>query len=325
MTPAAPYVFRLEGGVFGTRRLVDAAAAFTAHCRADPKANPDAECYMSMFRYGPDFRAYLTARGSSKGFAGPCWSPWLWIDVDRPYLAAAAEAARRLAGVCLDRYRGLDEDALLVFSPARRYHLGLPLGFRPPPAANFPAVCRELAAGLAAAAGTPVDLGIYKAVQPLRAPNSRHPATGRHKRRLTIPELMHLSPARHAELATEPFGFDPPAPAADPVLAADWAEAAGRVAALQCHRRKDYAPGESRLQRATLDFLREGAAEGERAVRLFRAAADLAEHGGPHRLVELLLTEAALDTGLPPAEVRRVIGCGVAHAERQRAGKDGAP
>ena len=36
-----------------------------------------------------------------------------------------------------------------------------------------------------------IDAGIYDRVQPLRAPNSRHPKTGLHKTVLTLDELRH--------------------------------------------------------------------------------------------------------------------------------------
>jgi hypothetical protein len=68
----------------------------------------------------------------------------------------------------------------------------------------------------------------------------------------------------------------------------------------------------------TLQFIREGAAVGERAIRLFRAAANLAECGCPAALIEALLMEAALDCGLAPAEARRQIECGIAHAALKR-------
>src|SRR5688572_32147453 len=59
-----------------------------------------------------------------------------------------------------------------------------------------------------------------------------------------------------------------------------------------------------RFNRLTLDFIRDGAPEGERQNRLYSAAANLREHGEPAALVHGLLTEAALDSGLPPSEVR---------------------
>ena len=79
-----------------------------------------------------------------------------------------------------------------------------------------------------------------------------------------------------------------------------------------------------RLNRDTLEFIRAGADDGERHTRLFRAAANLKEFNAPPKLVHALLTEAALDSGLSPSEVRRQIDCGIAHADRSKAGTGGA-
>ena len=48
-------------------------------------------------------------------------------------------------------------------------------------------------------------------------------------------------------------------------------------------------------------------------ARLFRAAANLAEFSCPPALAHELLTTAALDSGLAPADARRQIDCGLAH------------
>ena len=69
---------------------------------------------------------------------------------------------------------------------------------------------------------------------------------------------------------------------------------------------------EARLNRLTLNFIRDGAAEGDRHRLLFSAAANLGEFGCPPPLARALLTEPALDCGLPPSEVRRQIDCGLA-------------
>lgn len=50
---------------------------------------------------------------------------------------------------------------------------------------------------------------------------------------------------------------------------------------------------------------------GDRHRLLFSAAANLAEFGCPPALAHELLTESALDSGLPPKEVRRQIDCGL--------------
>ena len=90
-----------------------------------------------------------------------------------------------------------------------------------------------------------------------------------------------------------------------------------RVKFLDLRRKKDRTTGTAacRLNRDTLAFIQHGAEEGERHPRLFRAAANLREFAAPPALIHALLTEPAMDTGLAPAEVKRQIECGIAHAD----------
>jgi hypothetical protein len=329
---AAPYGFRVVGGCWGARRAVDAAAALSAHAACDGRAEVHRESYLSAFTFGRELCHLLRATGSTAGYRGPCGLAFLWWDIDRAGdLAAALADARQLAASLLDRYRALDDDDLLLFfSGAKGFHVGLPAVGAPPPSAALPAVARRFAEAGAGRAGVRIDTSVYDPVRLFRAPNSRHPKTGLHKRRLTYDELLGLSAGRIAELAREPAPFDLPAPAAAcPAAAADWSEAeraVAQAAAERAERRAGAGPGSRRLQRETLAFIRHGADDGERHVRLFRAAADLAEHGGPLDLIHALLTEAALDSGLPPSEVKRQIDCGFARGTRQRAhGPGGVP
>lgn len=326
-----PYGFRMVGPVRGTRRLVNAAAAFAAHAACDPRAEPDRECYLSAFHYGDAFREHLSAHGTTKGYGGLCWAPWLWLDIDRAGdLDLALTDTRRLLGFVLGRYPKLDDDTVLVFfSGAKGCHLGLPLTHNPAPSPDFHRTARRLAEGLAAGAGVTIDTAIYDRVRCFRAPNSRHPKTGLHKRQLSLDEVLHLTAARISEMARGPAPFD--VPTVGELIAeleTDWQEAAaliGREVEGRVGR-----PHPVRLQRATTDFLRDGAEVGERRPRLFRAAADMAELAAAHgvdALIESLLTEPALDCGVCPADVRRQIGCGIAHARRQHAAgaEGGAP
>jgi hypothetical protein len=105
--------------------------------------------------------------------------------------------------------------------------------------------------------------------------------------------------------------------APDPQAASDWSAALQAVeqeAATKARRRAAVTDEMPRLNRATLDFIRDGADQGDRHRLLFSAAANLAELGCPAALAHALLTEAALDTGLPSADVRRQIDCGLNHA-----------
>lgn len=310
-----PYGFRIVGAVAEERRLVDADAAFRAYAACDDRAHVEREAYLSAFTFGADFRALMETTGSCRGFAGPCCSPWLWFDIDRADLDAALADARRLALTIQARFRVDDDALLLFFSGAKGFHLGLATSlWQPPPSPRFNGIARRFAETLAAAAGVRIDGAVYDKVRAFRAPNSRHPRTGLHKRRLSLDELLHLSLDGILTLATTPEPFDVPMPTGtSDQAAADWHAAAQGATTRASGRHQSEGAG-PRLNRATLDFIRDGASEGDRAIRLFCAAANLAEFGCPPALAHALLTEAALDSGLTPSEVRRQIDCGLAHA-----------
>lgn len=320
--PDCPFGFRVVGPVSETRRLVDATAAFLAHCAADSRAQLDRECYLSAFTYGTDFRDYLAQYGTPKGYIGSCWSPFLWFDLDRTNLAQALADARRLASFVLFRYTEFrDDDLLYFFSGRRGFHIGVPLTNAPAPSVEFNAVCRQLAETLAAEVGTTIDASIYDKVRLFRTPNSAHPKTKLHKRRLTYDELIHLSVVGVTELAREPMSFEVPAVTVNPPeLAADWTNAETAVRERQGARIECDALADRRLQRDTLAFINDGANEGERHTRLFRAAGDLRDHGAPAELVHALLFDAALDSGLPPSEVSRTITCAIENSDTKANG-----
>jgi hypothetical protein len=311
--------FRVVGNPEGRRRLVDAAAALAGYASCDPRAEVGREAYLSAFVFGKDFRRHLDETGSTRAYDGSCWAPWLWFDLDGEDLDATLGEARRLAAGTLHRYRTLDDDALLLFfSGSKGAHVGLPVTWGPAPSATFHRAARHFAEALAGAAGVTIDSGVYDKVRLFRAPNSRHPKTGLHKRRLSLDELLHLDAAavRRLAAAPEPFAL-PVVTAADPHAAADWQaalQAVEREAEAKAERRAAVAGGAPRLNRTTLDFIRDGAGQGDRHRLLFSAAANLAEFSCPPALAHALLTEAARDSGLPPADVRRQIDCGLQYA-----------
>ena len=212
-----PYGFRIVGATTKARRLVDAAAAFVGYCSCDAKADVEKEAYLSAFTYGDDFKALLDTTGSARGFNGACWSPYLWLDVDNEGDPEKALLdARRLASSIFDRYRELDDEALLIFfSGSKGYHLGLPTSWGPTPSAHFHRVARRFAERLALNAGAAIDASIYDRVRCFRAPNSRHPKTGLHKRRLNLDELLQLTPKGIRNLAEHPLPFDVPTQTTD--------------------------------------------------------------------------------------------------------------
>ena len=317
--------FRIVGPCTEERRLVDWPAAFAGYAILDARADVGREAYLSAFTFGEDFRRHLAGTGSTKGFDGDCGAEFLWFDIDRMNLEAARRDAVALCLFLSARY-AIDDDGLLVFfSGSKGFHVGLPTTLWQPVASGlFHVTARRLAEALAAECGVVIDTGVYDKVRAFRAPNSRHGKTGLHKRALTLRELTLLSVERIQGLAREPLAFDVPTVSTRCELAAnDWRDAATRVAreTEATRERRAVANGSASLNRATLDFIRDGAGSGDRHRLLFSAAANLAEFGCPVELAHELLTEAALDSGLSPSETRRQIDCGLKHnpAGRQAA------
>ena len=316
------YGFRVVGSPFEDRRLVDWQTAFRAYCECDERADVGQEAYLSAFTFGADFRRHLETTGSTKAYNGSCGSLWLWWDIDREGdLDAATRDARRLAAALVERYRLDGDELLLLFSGSKGYHAGLPLSLcgSPAPSATFNATARRFAERHAERLGFAIDTGIYDKVRLFRAPNSRHPKTGLHKRRLAFDELLHLKTEAVLRLAAEPEPFDlPTPPAPNPQAVDDWRTAAAETAKAATARRERRTNGAGRLNRSTLAFVRDGAGTGDRHRLLFSAAANLGELNCPPALAHELLTEAGLDSGLPPSEVRRQIDCGLNHRANNR-------
>lgn len=318
---ATPFGFRIVGSLWEPRRLVDAGAAFLAYVDCDERAEVHREAYLSAYWFGDDFRRHLLDTGSTAGFTGACWSPWVWFDIDvEGDLQRAHREAARLGLTLYERYQLGDYDLLAFFSGAKGFHVGLPTAlWRPEPSVDFAKTARRFAEHVAGLANVTIDTGVYDRVRAFRAPNSRHPKTGLYKRYLTLDALTGLSLDRILELAREPAPFEVPEPTgASEVAAADWRAAADlvkREAEAKAARRAN-GNGTPTLNRATLEFIREGAAKGDRHRLLFSAAANLAEFGCPPELAFALLAESALDSGLPPKEVRRQIECGLAAGSR---------
>ncbi|MCE2812129.1 MAG: hypothetical protein LW850_17215 [Planctomycetaceae bacterium] len=311
---AFPYGFRIAGDTRNDRRLITWSAAFLAYCECDERADTGAECYLSAFCFGDAFRRYIETNRTTKGYIGESFAIWLWFDIDREDFEQATIDARRLACGLGDRY-AIDDELLVFFSGSKGYHLGLPTSlWEPLPGPSFSAYCRAFAESIASLFKVGIDASVYDRVRAFRAPNSKHPKTGLHKRRVLVDELLHLEPSRLRSMASEPEPFDlPRAPRASQQAIADWKAAVDAVDHKQTEIASRRAVGccPSSLNRSTLDFIREGSAAGDRARSLFSAAANLAEFGCSFELASALLSESALDSGLPPNEVRRQIECGI--------------
>lgn len=314
---ALPFGFRIVGSCQNDRRLIDWPSAFGAYCDCDEKAKIENESYLSAFCFGDEFRELMDATGSPKGYTGATWAAWLWFDIDRDELENATADARKLAGTLIERYELAGDELLIFFSGSKGFHIGLPSAlWQPKPATDFHSCCRKFAENVAAVAGVAIDGGVYDRVRAFRAPNSRHQKTGLYKRILTFDELCILPTAKIVELAADPIPFDlPTTPKPNGVAYRDWQAAAvtvGSQNAVAVERRRVGLARET-LNRATFEFIRDGATTGDRHRSLFSAAANLAEFGCTFSLAWALLSESALDAGLPPADVRRQIECGLNH------------
>jgi hypothetical protein len=323
------YGFIVRGHRAGRRRSVDWRTAFTAYSACDERAQLERETFLSHFTYGRDFAEYLDQNHSEADYSGPCGADVIHWDIDREgNLDAALRDARRLTSGILDRYHELDDNALLIFlSGWKGVHIGVPTSlWRPTPSVRFNDVAKRFALAHAERTRVVVDPWIYTKTRLFRAPNSRHPKSGLFKRRLAFDELIHLRVEGIVELARQPMPFGVPTiTTTSPTAVADWRDAAGAVerrAADRTGRQPTFSDGSPKLNALTLAFIRDGAPEGERAVRLFQAAANLAEFDCPAGLAHALLTEAALDSGLAPSETRRQIECGLAHGRQQQEGGD---
>jgi len=319
--------FRIVGPCTGDRRRVDAGTAFRAYASCDSRANVTSEGYLSAFQFADDFAEHLARTGSPAGFAGSTWAPWVWLDVDRDESAGGIPRAladtRLLVDVLAETF-AVPRGVLLPFlSGGKGFHVGVPTPlWGPPPSVHFHAVARQFAEGLAGEAKVAVDVGVFDRVRAFRAPNSRHPRTGLHKRYLPPDVFEHASVDDVLDMARQPAPFQPPDVAgvesADFLVAA-WADAeravVERLAAGE-RRRHEVVNGDRpvTLNRKTRAFLNGEVEVGERHPRLYSAAANLAELGCPLPAVRALLTEPALDLGLPPKDVERAIDNGFARA-----------
>jgi hypothetical protein len=317
-----PLGFRIVGSCQNDRRLVDWSAAFLAYCDCDDRAEVENEAYLSAFCFGRGFEDLLNRTGSTRGYAGECWSAWLWFDIDdRNDLESAKIDAGKLAGTLVERYELTGNELMIFFSGSKGFHIGLPLAVcgSPGPSSEFNAVSRRLAEQVATLAGVVIDSGVYDRVRAFRAPNSRHPKTGLHKRILTLDELLMLRIGKIVELAADPIPFNlPKLPPPNPLAVKDWHSAFDAVKQTQVSlaERRANGTGATGLNRLTLEFIRDGATTGDRHRTLFSAAANLAEFGCSFELAFALLREAALDSGLALSDVRRQIECGLKHERK---------
>ena len=95
---------------------------------------------------------------------------------------------------------------------------------------------------------------------------------------------------------------------ANKIAVADWKAAGERLLENPCCTEAARQPGDMvELNQSTLDFIRDGADEGDRHRTCYSAAANLGGLGCSERLAVALLEPAGLDCGLTKNEIRRAV------------------
>lgn len=306
--------FLIPGDVRQPRCGVDWFKAWEAFSECAETVRTDQESFLSMFLFPPEFLTHLQQTGSTANYAGDVWCPFLWIDIDAADLGEALRQARAFIGYLGNRFRLDGEELLCFFSGKKGFHIGIPAThWNPQPGPLFHRACRVLAEAMAQAAGITIDRGVYDKVRAFRSPNSRHPATGKHKRMIPAEHLLRCSLESILELASRPAPFDFTMPAAlNPDLAQAWGWAMQQAGEL--HRQETRQPREhATINRMTWDFIRGGAEPGDRHRLLFSSAANLEEFPTKEALIHALLKKPGEETGLSPADVARQIQCGIEH------------
>jgi hypothetical protein len=327
---AYPHGFACIGAKEARRDVVawETAYASMAGCTAKVIGQP---VFLSNFSFGDDFLTYVRNHekpGSMAGYRGPAYSRLLVFDIDRKDASGRPDPAAALPDVsslivALMELGFPHESISVFFSGSKGAHVAVASSLvGAMPSDNFPAIAREFCSMIAAEAGIEIDLSLYSILQPLRAPNSRHEGSGLFKVAMTVEEFLDRSLEEIRELATRPRVFVPPPFVHEPipVLAELWSHA-GQVVSGPARRRdldQRAIGGDARIFGQTWEFLFGGAPEGERAVALFRAAANLADFESCDDLIRALLSRGTMLCGLPPAEAAAHIDSALRRAAEGR-------
>ncbi|MFV0493630.1 hypothetical protein [Mycobacterium sp.] len=305
----------IRGGLAGSRHLK--AHSQTLSRFADGETEQTGEAYLTHFVFGDDYRRYFIANGNSDaGYTGPCWCRWLVLDIDRADdLRAALTATRQLVSFIGDRY---GTDPVTYFSGGKGFHVLIELTHNPAPCVGFSDIAKRYALTLAGRAGVTVDQSIYNVLRPIRLPNTRHPKTGRYKRRIDPDDLFSWDIDAILRHASSPAGDGlPSSGVVSPSLVADWLGAAAESETAAVDRVDGHALLSTRIPAFLREFLRHPEECTNRAVTLFRAAAWLTEQGSPPSLSSAILSDFGAIAGLPPKEIEKQIRDGIAYARRK--------
>jgi hypothetical protein len=332
--------FRCVGRISAPRTIVPWAESFADMARNDAGVCSGQVVFLSAFQFTGAIADHQAANDRSDeasgksptsslaDYAGPCFAHYLTFDTDcrdadgEPDPASCLQAAQGL----LARLIELDVAPELIdifFSGSKGFHVAIPsslAGARP--GADFHLVTKEFCRLIADQAGISIDEKLYRALQPLRAPNSRHEKSGLFKIRLMAEELVTLPFEQMLDMARQPRAFEGPVVGCDPVpqLVALWrqAEHTVRSIAVAPAGRLRVEDGTARITRATWDYLLNAALVGERAESHFKAACNLADFGSIDELLHALMRRPAELSGLPNREAEAHVDSALKRAATRR-------
>jgi hypothetical protein len=330
---AAPYThgFACIGAKDAPRAVIPWAEVYSSMAGCTDQSVIGKPVFLSMHVFTDDFVAHVRSHqkpGSTAGYRGPAYSPVLVFDIDRkddagqPTPEVAHQDTLSLLVVLLEL--GVPHDRLRVsYSGSKGFHVEFPSMLAGAmPSENFLDAENAFCSMIAAEAGIEIDPSLYRTLQPLRAPNSRHEGTRLFKVSMTTEEFLDLSFADIRGLANRPRAFAPPCLMQDPVPALRelWMHAEQKAISTPHRGERDASSGgeDARIWQSTWQFLIGGAPDGERAVATFRAAANLSDFESVEDLIRALLDRATALCGLPPSEAAAHIDSALRRAEEAR-------
>ena len=314
-----------------TRKVITWAEVYSAAAACTDPSVIGKPVFLSMYAFTDDFVTHVRNHkksGSMAGYRGSAYSPVLVFDIDRkdaagqPTPEAARQDALSLVVVLLEL--GVPADCIRVsYSGSKGFHIDFPSMLAGAmPSEKFPDVENAFCSTIAAEAGIEIDTSLYRTLQPLRAPNSRHEESGLFKVSMTLEEFLDLSLGEIQELATQPRVFVPTplVHAPLPILVELWmhAEQVASIAPYRGERDARNGGEDARIWQSTWQFLIGGAPDGERAVAMFRAAANLSDFETVEDLIWALFDRATRLCGLPPSEAAAHIDSALRRAEEAR-------
>ena len=337
--------FRCVGSISTRRQIVDWLRSYGGMARCEPGWYVGDVVYLSTFVYTEAIAEHQAKndldaeacgepkKGSPEDFNGPCFAHFLTFDTDcrdaegEPNPAGCQSSATAIVAALLEL--GIPPNLIWPFySGSKGFHVQIPsMCAATVPSDDYHLVAKAFCKFIAERAGVTIDESLYRKLQPLRAPNSRHNETGLYKVWLSLDELIELPFENLRNLATQPRAFEPPACVCEPVpeLVSLWQQAS-RVVRTARFPVGSSSVGEavSSISGATWEYLLNGAVPGSRAESHFKAAANLADFGSVDELVHALLRRPATLSGLPAREAESHVESALRRAAMRHRPGEGA-